>query len=131
MSANPWVCIECGGRQAEGGRCRACGAEDVLDARKEEVRGLMADVDLRRGLRREAQLRWGAVAIAVGTVFALWLVPGYWSLRGKLYPGLPFYADQWGFMIALGALLMAAGKRVLGGRPRFPYLDEQQQLLDA
>lgn len=127
---DPWVCIECGGRQADEAACRRCRNTEVLDARKEQVRELMADVDLRLGDAREAKLRWGGVAIGVGLVFALWMVPGYWGLRGALYPGLPFFADQWGFMIVIAFLVMKLGKKLVGHTPRFPYLNEQQQIVD-
>lgn len=124
MMTKPWVCIDCGARQADGGTCATCRRGEVLDARQEQVRELMADVDLRLGLRRDAQVRWLSVVVGVAIVFALWFVPGYWRLRGSLYPGLPFYADQWGFMIGLAALFMLLGKRALRSPRRFPYLDE-------
>jgi hypothetical protein len=122
-----WVCIECGNRQADAGTCR-CGGGELLDARREQVRELMADIDRRASDRREATIRWAAVVLGAGIIVALWLVPGYWYQRGRLYPGLPFLADQFAFMIGLAILFLTLGKRVFGHRPRFPYLDEQQQL---
>jgi hypothetical protein len=126
---NPWVCIECGGRQSDAGACTTCKSDEVLDARKEEVRNLMADVELRLTDRREARIRWTSVLIGVGVVFALWTIPGYWGLRGSLYPGLPFLADQWGFMILIGFGLLKLGGKVFAHK-RFPYLNEQQQIVE-
>lgn len=127
---NPWVCIECGGRQAEPGTCRACRKDEVLDANKEEVRGLMADVELRLGDRREARLRWGGVILAISIVVFAWTIPGYWQVRGDAYPGLPFLLDQWLFMTVLGFGFLKLGERVFTHK-RFPYLNEQQQLIDG
>jgi len=117
----PWVCIDCGARQAAQGGCTACGHEATLDARDEKVRELMRDVDLRIALRWEGRLRALGVVVGMATIFGLWLVPGYWDLRGKLYPGLPLFADQWAFMalIAFGVIKVAEKKLV---RRRFPYL---------
>lgn len=118
---DPWVCIDCGARQAAQGRCAACGHEDTLDARDERVRELMRDVDLRHGLRWEGRLRFLGVAVGMAAIFGLWLVPGYWDLRGKLYPGLPLFADQWAFMalIAFGVIKVCEKRLV---KKRFPYL---------
>lgn len=125
---NAWVCIDCGGRQPEPGACRACNSDDVLDARKEDVRALMADVELRLSDRREARIRWGAVLIGVGVVVLMWTIPGYWRARGTLYPGLPFLADQWALMIGISFGLLKLGGRVFA-HERFPYLNEQQQIV--
>jgi len=127
---NTWVCLDCGGRQDAAGACRACNADEVLDARKEDVRGLMADVDLRLGDRREARIRWTAVVIAIAIIVVAWMVPGYWSLRGVIYPGLPFLVDQWAFMAILGLGILKLGERVFGHQKRFPYLNEQQQIVE-
>jgi ribosomal protein L40E len=124
---NPWVCLDCGARYAEAGNCRDCGKEDVLDARREDVRALMADVELRLGDRREARIRWFAVVVSIAIIVGAWLVPGYWSLRGTLYPGIPFLLDQWIFMALLGFGILKLGERVFAHK-RFPYLDEQQQI---
>jgi hypothetical protein len=118
---DPWVCIDCGARQPEQGKCAACGHEDTLDARQEKVRELMRDVDLRLGLRREGRCRAIGVAVGIGTIFALWMVPGYWGLRGRLYPGIPLLLDQWFFMALIGFLVSKTLEKKLGKR-RFPYL---------
>ena len=78
----------------------------------------------RRRDRREAQHRLIAVVIGIALVGALWLVPGYWHARGRYYPGLPFLADQWAFMIlaALGAMKLLA--IAFPARPLFlPFVD--------
>lgn len=117
----PWVCIDCGARQDEQGACAACGHADTLDARDERVRELMRDVDLRLSDRREARLRFLGVGIGMVTVFALWAVPGYWSLRGSVYPGLPMFFDQWALMAVIGFGVIKIGERLVTAR-RFPYL---------
>jgi hypothetical protein len=118
----PWVCIDCGGRQDDAGTCLACGHEDVLDARKEDTRQLMHDVDRRLADRREDRLRFLGVGLGMATIFLLWLVPGYWSVRGTVYPGLPFLFDQWIFMALIGFAILKLGKRVFK-TSRFPYLN--------
>ena len=120
---NPWVCIDCGARQEAQGACRACGHADTLDARDEKVRELMRDVDLRLTDRREGRLRFLGVGVGMALIFALWMVPGYWDLRGKIYPGLPMLIDQWLFMALIGLGVMKVGERVLAKR-RFPYLGD-------
>jgi hypothetical protein len=57
------------------------------------------------------------------------MVPGYWALRGRLYPGLPIFADQWIFMALIG---LGVSKLLFKyvGRARFPYLDEQHNITD-
>jgi hypothetical protein len=120
---DPWVCIDCGARQADQGRCAACSHDDTLDARDERVRELMRDVDRRLADRRDARFRWIGVVGGMAIVFGLWLVPGYWGLRGYAYPGLPVFADQWALMALIG---FGIGKLLhkLVGKPRFPYLQD-------
>ncbi len=119
--ANPWVCIDCGARQDANGRCRACGHEDTLDARDEKVRELMRDVDIRIADRIEGRVRWAGVLLGMGIIFALWTVPAYWHLRGRLYPGLPALMDQWAFMALIGFFATKLGTKLFAKR-RFPYL---------
>src|SRR4051812_8260147 len=99
MSAGSWVCLDCGARGSEPGTCAACGKGELMDGRREDIRELMRDVDLRLGLKREAIVRWVGVGIGCGLIFACWLIPGYWALRGTLYPGIPMLFDQWILMI--------------------------------
>ena len=82
----PWVCLDCGARQPAAGKCAACGADETHDMGRENVRELMRDIDQRLHDRRETLSRWLGVVVGVGVIFALWLVPGYWSLRGTVYP---------------------------------------------
>src|SRR5215813_4203245 len=96
-----WVCVECGARQAEAGACAACGKGEVMDARREDIRELMRDIDMRLSDKRDAIVRWVGVIAGCAVVFGCWLIPGYWSLRGRLYPGLPFLFDQWALMILI------------------------------
>ncbi|MFN0251405.1 MAG: hypothetical protein ACKV2T_31305 [Kofleriaceae bacterium] len=125
---NPWVCIDCGSRQPERGTCRTCSKGDTLDARDERTRELMSDVDLRIRQKAESRARMIGVAIGIGTIGALWLVPGYWSLRGTLYPGIPFYFEQWFFMAVIGLVVSKLLEKRLA-KKRFPYLDETQQIV--
>lgn len=117
----PWVCIDCGARQDDKGACAACGHADTLDARDERVRELMRDVDMRLADRREGRLRFLGVGVGMAIVFGLWMVPGYWGLRGRVYPGLPLLIDQW-FLMALIALGVIKGGEKLFFKKRFPYL---------
>ncbi|MGE0398623.1 MAG: hypothetical protein AB7T06_18090 [Kofleriaceae bacterium] len=125
---NPWVCIDCGARQAESGPCRACGKGDTLDARLEQTRELMYDVDLRIAQKAEGRARMIGVVVGCGLIFGLWLVPSYWGLRGTIYPGLPFFADQWGAMAVIGFLVSKVLEKRLA-KKRFPYLDSTQQII--
>jgi hypothetical protein len=117
----PWVCIDCGARQDDKGACVACAHEDTLDAREDRVRELMRDVDMRLADRREGRLRFLGVGVGMAIVFALWMVPGYWGLRGTLYPGLPLFVDQW-FLMAVIAMGVIKGGEKLFFKKRFPYL---------
>lgn len=126
---NPWVCIDCGARQTEAGSCRTCSKADTLDARDERTRELMYDVDLRIRQRAETRARMIGVFVGCGLIFGLWLVPGYWSLRGTAYPGLPFFADQWAFMAIIGFGLSKLLEKRLA-KKRFPYLDDLQQIIE-
>lgn len=124
---NPWVCIDCGARQAERGPCARCSKGDTLDARDERTRELMYDVDLRLAQKVEGRARFAGVVVGCGLIFALWLVPGYWSVRGSYYPGLPFFADQWLFMAVIGYVVSRVLEKKLT-KKRFPYLDGAQQM---
>lgn len=124
---NPWVCIDCGARQAASGTCQRCGKGETLDAREERVRELMYDVDLRIAQRAESRARMIGVVIGVGTIAALWAVPGYWDLRGTLYPGIPFLVDQWFFMAVIGLVVSKLFEKAFT-KKRFPYLDDSQQV---
>lgn len=100
----------------------------MLDLGKSDTVDLLFDIETRLRLRRETRIRLGSVAVAVGFVLVLWTVPGYWSLRGRLYPGLPLFADQFAFMIALGFGLMKLVERRYRGVRRFPYISDEGQL---
>jgi len=115
---DPWVCLDCGGRQANQGQCAACKHDDTLDLRDEKVRELMRDVDQRLADRRDGRFRFIGVAVGMVVVFALWLVPGYWTFR-SVY-AIPLLIDQWIVMALIGfGVVKLLGKLV---KPRFPYL---------
>lgn len=123
------MCIDCGARQAAGGPCTACKHELTLDSREEKVRELMHDVDLRLRGQRETRARFLGVLVGMTVIFGAWMVPGYWSARGRLYPGLPILADQWIFMALIGLVVTKLVMKYFDRR-RFPYLDEQHRIVD-
>jgi hypothetical protein len=114
----PWVCIDCGARQAAKGKCHACGAEDTLDMQDIQVRELMRDCEQRLADQREKRHRLVGVVVGMATVFALWAVPGYWVLQQAM--GLPLFFDQWILMALIGFGLMKLLS--LRAKKRFPYL---------
>jgi hypothetical protein len=121
----PWVCIDCGARHDDKGTCATC-STDLLDAREEKVRELMYDVDLRIADKREARLRYLGVGIGMAIVIGLWLVPGYWDVRSTTF-ALPFLADQWLLMAAIGIGVIKGGQKLFSKR-RFPYLNSDQTM---
>ena len=122
MADNLWVCIDCGARQPAEGACAACDHEMTLDTRDEQVRELMRDVEDRLTRQRESRFRFLGMLVAMALIFCGWMIPGYWGLRGRLYPGLPIFADQWIFMALIGLGLSKLLEKY-AGRRRFPYLD--------
>ncbi len=116
-----WVCIDCGARQASSGKCAACSHDDTLDLGDVNVCELMRDVDARLADRRESRLRFLGVIAGMAIVFGLWAIPGYWSMRGIIYPGLPLLIDQW-VLMALIALGIVKGCERVFATKRFPYL---------
>lgn len=129
MSDNLWVCIDCGARQPAEGACAACRHELTLDTRDPKVRELMHDVDLRLAGQRESRFRFIGVLVGMTVIFGAWMIPGYWDLRGRIYPGLPVFADQWIFMALIGFGLAKLLEKSLN-KKRFPYLDIHQQIVD-
>lgn len=123
-----FACTDCGQRQDAPGTCSRCSHEPVLDLASPDTVDLLYDIETRLRMRRESRIRIGAVAIAVGFVLALWTVPGYWAIRGRYYPGLPLFADQFAFMILLGLGLMKLLERKYKGVRRFPYVGDDGQL---
>ena len=128
VAENKWVCIDCGARQAAEGPCAACKHEMTLDSTDSKVRELMYDVDLRLGQKRDGQFRMVGVLVGMGVVFALWMVPGYWDARGRVYPGLPILADQWIFMALIGLGLSKFLEKKYS-KKRFPYLDQNLNIV--
>ena len=122
------MCTECGHRQPAGDRCASCGYDPLLSLGKSDTLDLMLDIEQRLTDRRAARIRIGSVVVALAVVFGLWMVPGYWGLRGRVYPGLPFFADQWFFMILIGLGLSKLLEHKLARR-RFPYLDNDGKLI--
>jgi len=118
-----WVCLECGARQPQAGACAVCREPVTHDMSTEQVRELMRDIDLRSRDRGETLARWIGVVTGLAIVFGAWLIPGYWSLRGSVYPGLPFLFDQWLVMALIGLVVMKLLQRRLVRR-RFPYLED-------
>jgi hypothetical protein len=127
MSDLSWVCIDCGARQASEGACAACHHEMTLDLRELRVREFMRDVDLRLAQRREGRIRFVGVGCGMLIVFGAWLIPGYWKLRGLVYPGLPMFFDQWALMALVGYGVNVGLERVFKSK-RFPYLDDNLRI---
>lgn len=115
---DPWVCLDCGARQAERGPCGRCGKDDTADLRDEKIRELMRDIEQRLADRRDGRLRFLGVAVGMATVFGLWMVPGYWTVRMAI--ALPIFFDQWILMAGIGLGVAAVLRRY--ARPRYPYL---------
>lgn len=84
------ACPECAHRQDDGTRCGSCGYDGLLDLGDSRHVELLRDIDRRRRDKYNDRARKGSVLIAMVVVGALWLVPGYWSVRGRWYPGLPY-----------------------------------------
>ena len=122
-----WVCLDCGARQDAAGPCNACHAGDVMDARREDIRELMRDIDMRLTDKREARIRWIGVICGMGIIFGCWLIPGYWAMRGRLYPGIPMLFDQWALMALIGFGIIKILERLTASR-RFPYLDDNLEI---
>src|SRR6185436_8521076 len=112
------ACPDCGRRQDTRERCESCGYTDgLLSLDNPEHVDLLRDIDERRVDRHEKRSRIISVVIAVGFVFALWLVPGYWHY--EQYVAMPFLFDQWALMIAIGFGLTLIFKQ-FRPRPLFP-----------
>lgn len=115
------ACPECGHRQDAGDRCGSCGYDGVLDLDNPQHVELLRDIDFRRRDKHSGRVRMLSVVIGMAVIFGAWMIPGYWSLRGTIYPGLPLFADQWAFMIIIALVLWKLLER-LAPKPRFPYL---------
>ena len=116
-----WGCARCGHRQAHDGDCTACRQDETLDLRRSQVRELLEKNEQRAHERREGRIRIASVSLGLAIVIGAWFIPHYWDLRGVLYPGLPFLADQWILAVLLGfGLTKVLGKRF--NRPLYPWL---------
>ena len=118
------ACPECGHRQDSGDRCGGCTYDGLLDLDDPRHVELLRDIDRRRRDKHTDRVRVLSVGIAMAIVFAAWLVPGYWKLRGTIYPGVPLFADQFAFMIliALGVSKLLAKT---APKSKFPYLGDE------
>ena len=117
-----WACSECGMLQAESPKCRRCGTEDLVDVRSASAREFLRDADLRRRDRASARHRMIGVVVGMATVFACWLIPGFWTVRRQFF-ALPVFADQIGAMVLVGlGVLKLLDARV--ARTRFPWLEQ-------
>ena len=94
----------------------------MLDLANDQHVELLRDIDRRRRDKHTDRVRLASVAISLIIVFALWLVPGYWSARGRYYPGLPLLADQFFFMIVLALGISKLLERT-APPSKFPYVD--------
>lgn len=94
-----------------------------MDLRSRRTRDFLDEVESRLRDQREGRIRTISVVSAMAIVVALWLVPGYWSLRGRVYPGLPFLADQVILMIGVALGVMKVLEQKLD-RPRFGFVKD-------
>lgn len=118
--AGVFACARCGHRQAEDATCTGCGEGEALDLRRGATRDYLDEVEARHRDRLTDRIRLASVLGGMAVVFALWLIPGYFTARNTLNPGLPFFADQWilAGLIALGLMQLAERRLV---RPKFPW----------
>jgi hypothetical protein len=116
------ACPECGHRQDTGDRCGNCNYDGLLDLDNARHVELLHDIERRRRDKYNDRARLGSVAISMAIVFGFWLIPGYWSARGTIYPGLPLLADQFALMIAIAFGVSKLLER-FAPRSKFPYLD--------
>src|SRR4051794_6078356 len=117
---DPWVCLECGARQAQQGVCAKCG-EITHDMRLEDVRDLMRDIDQRERDRLETRARWIGTVVGIAAVVVFWPFAWYWRLRSQVAQ-VPFLLDQWAAMALVGFATMKLIERAFT-RSRFPYVD--------
>jgi hypothetical protein len=120
---NPWVCFDCGARQAERGPCARCNNDDTCDLRDPRTREDLHDIERRLAERRDDKIRFVSVALGLGTVIATWLIPGFWSFRAHTL-ALPLLIDQWILATAIAILAMTILGRTR--KKRFPYLRDDR-----
>lgn len=104
-----FVCMDCGWRGTGDGECGACGQGPLLDAGKPDIRQWLLEEDDRRRIDRDRKLLWPAVIVSVLLGFPLIVLT-----RDVL---ASIFAMIFG---ALGLWRLAA--RLLGAKPRYPYL---------
>lgn len=118
----PWVCMECGHRQADMSACGACGDSPLLDLRVPLTRDTLAEVDDRRRSKRGDRIRYASVPVGVVVVLlACELVPGVSAVLARI---LPFFFGYVVAMIGVALGAMFAVNAALPWKPRFPYLAE-------
>lgn len=116
LVTDPFVCMDCAGRQPSAGECARCGNGPMLDARDPDVRNTLLEDDERRGRKREGLVIGAsvltAIPIVVGTelllpivetmlrtcgcfgeiIASLLLTIGLWQLARRLWPFRPKFA---------------------------------------
>jgi hypothetical protein len=112
-----FICVPCALPADAAGNCARCG-DVLLDARRDDVRELLDDIDSRRKRAREQRMLWLSIVLAFVIAAALWSIPGFWEAR-RYYFALPLLLDQ---LILIGLLsfgLLKLNARLFPARPRF------------
>jgi hypothetical protein len=125
-----WICTVCDKRQEYSSKCSGCGDDGLLDLRKQDTRLFLVDVDQRRRVARESQLRMISVVIGMVVVIAMWFIPGFWAARAR-YFALPLLFDQIALMTAIAFGMLKLLPLRFGVRPRFPFVDGAGDLRPA
>ena len=115
-----WACSQCGTLQDEAPACRRCRFDQLIDVRRSSVRDLLDEIDQRRLDRASGRNRMIGVVTGMAAVIACWFIPGFWTLRSHLF-AVPFLADQWILMAAIGLLVLNLLDR-REPRTRYPWL---------
>jgi hypothetical protein len=117
-----WICTVCDKRQEYSSKCAGCGDDSLLDLRKQDTRLFLVDIDQRRRVARESQLRLVSVLVGMTVVIAMWFIPGFWAARSR-YFALPLLVDQWALMIGIAFGMLKLLPLRFGVRPRFGFID--------
>jgi hypothetical protein len=118
MVEGMWICSRCARRAESGAECARCRTDSMYDLRSQRMRELLSERQDRLVHERDARVnKLCALAGVVIVVLAAKFVPGYWKLRGDIYPGLPFFIDQLLLMAGVGLVARFAIDRIMPQPP--------------
>jgi len=112
-----FICVPCALPAAAEGSCARCG-DVLLDARRDDVRELLADIDSRHRRAREQRLLWLSIVLAFVIAAGLWSIPGFWAAR-RYYFALPLLLDQLLMIGLVSFAMMKLTAKLFPARPRF------------